>query len=888
MAVSSHDHSPLIDPVHQTDEIDFEGNIRANESLESVESSFQGAIDDPSTEDTIENRVTLIAEQLSIFDSQAWFLAAMFNPNYYARTYDLNHLNANELFNHFIHSGIPNNYSPSPAFDPEYTKEQIQLLSSDEHEQGQEPVLTHWLTQYYDTVDPHALFDGDFYTSQYEDLTDSATNPYFHFATNGIYENRIPCQFLHKHINIVFTHFEQNQANVEAIFSSIPIGSSQRFLQDETQIILKKIFMADLYKAQLGKESDFDENVLYSHFLIEGCNNQFRPTVLFNTEWYLQELQSYCISDEATDTLREFKQYSAEQIEQLRNPGASTPFLHWFFNGMNLGIVPTPIFDTDHYYYSHPDIQNNWNHHPFKHFIETGYKEPFRRFSIYFETNHYTQQAQGIKYSCALLDYILRGQQENLSPVAGLQLEHFSVSVTDQLATSPIEKAAIYFNNRLKKLESNEIKAMVEKATALEPQLVRPYGARLVRMAPIFHPESTLMDNMKDIVGELKKSQYDIVILMPHCRMAGSANVAGQFTKTISEFISSEKILVITTDLSAFERPDWFPENVDVFGLSEHMGKFPQERKIRVLLDLVRGLRPKKLININSNLGWHLTKTFGKQLSAWMDIYFYLFCWDRDSRGNKGGYPIQWFLPSFNYVKTIFTDNNALKEELQSRYCLTDSLRNKIVTLHTPAAETSVNYQSVLAERVNNKSVRRVFWSGRFDKQKRIDVLFAIAKRMPDLEFWVWGKSVLKDSEVTENSAPDNVRFMGTYTSLDDLPIASCDLFLYTSGWDGLPIILIDVASRGIPIIASKVGGVGDLVTTDTGWPIEDYANPDAYCEAINSVLANYENALATAQLGRTHALELCNEEKYREALGRAMGIADQPQSVDSSASQAA
>jgi len=145
---------------------------------------------------------------------------------------------------------------------------------------------------------------------------------------------------------------------------------------------------------------------------------------------------------------------------------------------------------------------------------------------------------------------------------------------------------------------------------------------------------------------------------------------------------------------------------------------------------------------------------------------------------------------------------------------------------------------------------------------------------------------VLNDSEVELTAAPDNIRFMGTYTSIDDLPIASCDLFLYTSGWDGLPIILIDVASRGIPIVASAVGGVGDLVTSDTGWPVDDYANPDAYCDAINNLLADYSHALEKGQRGRQHTLALCNYQQYRTHLDKAMQLTELRESKAASADE--
>ncbi len=846
-----------------------ENDTKLANVIDSQVSEYDEEPVDENVIDSIEHRVKLVADTMFIFDERAWFLAAMFNSDFYRINYNLNEVPVEALFEHFLTEGMTKNYSPSPAFDPVYTASILPAPETDD--EVDKPVFYRWLKGHFKSITPHAMFDADFYLDRYSDLAESVSNPYAHFATTGLYEDRIPCKFLQLHVNSVFTTFEETPSNIEAIFSSIPIGCSERFCRQETQVIFKKIFMHELYKQQLDADIEVSPASLYSHFLTQGSLNRHRPTMLFNDAWYRDQLSNYTSNDKDTDTLREFKSLSADRIRELQVMGTSSSFLHWFFNGIQLDIVPTPLFDTDYYTKSHPDIRNNWKAHPFMHFIETGHKEPFRRYSELFDNNFYKRNIGKLHFNSALLDFTLHGQFEGVSPAAGLQLEHFPAK--DPINCSSVEEAAIYFKRRTRKLSSGPVANMIKKATALEPQLVRPYGMRAVRMAPLFHPETELMHDMSEIVPKLNKTQYDTIILMPHCRLAGSANVAGQFTKTVAQLSDSENILVITTDLSAFERPDWFPESIDVFDLSEHTAEVPQERKVRILLDVVRGLRPNNIVNINSNLGWHLTNTFGKQLSAWMNIYFYLFCWDRDQKGNKGGYPIQWFLPSFDYATAVFTDNTTLRTELQNRYCLTDAMRKKIVTLHTPAAQTQLNYQNALAERSTNKGVRRIFWSGRFDRQKRVDVLFAVAKRLPDIEFWVWGKSVLYDSEIKMSSAPENVRLMGTYLSLDDLPIASCDCFLYTSGWDGLPIILIDVASRGIPIVASSVGGVGDLVNDATGWPVVEYANPDAYCDAIDTLLADYPEALSKAQAGREHTLALCNEELYEQTLKDTMQL---------------
>jgi len=812
--------------------------------------------------DPIEYRVQQITDKLALEGEPAWFLATVFNASFYQANSaeDLESLDAEALFADFLSNGLDADISPSPAIDIDYIRKYMQrqgLLSEPE----QSPVLKQWLKYGLDTIPGHAWFDSQKYLEYYPDVAGTVSNAYAHFAIHGIYENRIPCEQIKAHIDIVYSSFSISTVDMELIFNSVPTGFSEQFLASETQQVLRNIFMPALYAAQIDADKNIADNTLYSHFLLFGADNHCRPTALFHDQYYQDSLASYEARFTDTDKLQEFSSLSNKYIDKCKTIGTCSLFFHWFFKGMSLGVVPTPLFNTDHYIYAHSDIKDNWNGHPFMHFIESGVREQSRAMSILFDSNYYTQRMQGLQYDNALLDYTLRGQFQNAKPVAGILLHHFEAA--EPLQSSVLEEAAIYFAQKTDKLDTGVLCSMVKLATELEPQVVRPYGIRGIRYAPVFHPEVDIMQNMREIQPKIPREQYDTIILMPHCRMAGSAKIAGQFAKAMAGMTNIESILVITTDLSVFDRPDWFPEHVDIFDLSQYLGDMDHQRKVRILLDISRGLCPQRIININSNLGWHLTTNYGKQISSWTELYIYLFCWDRDEKGNKGGYPIQWFLPTFDYCTGVFTDSMALRDELQDRYCVTDAQQNKIVALHTPAENTNADYNETLSHRDKANGVRRIFWSGRFDNQKRLDILFAIAKRMPDIEFWVWGKAVMNDGGIDIDQAPNNIMHMGVYNSIDDVPIASCDCFLYTAGWDGLPTVLIEVGSRAIPIVASDVGGVGDLINTDTGYPIADYANPDEYCLAISHILNHYPEALEKARQCREHALNLCDEKKY-------------------------
>ena len=67
----------------------------------------------------------------------------------------------------------------------------------------------------------------------------------------------------------------------------------------------------------------------------------------------------------------------------------------------------------------------------------------------------------------------------------------------------------------------------------------------------------------------------------------------------------------------------------------------------------------------------------------------------------------------------------------------------------------------------------------------------------------------------------------------------SYDAFLYTSAFDGLPNVLLEALSAGLPVIAPDVGGIGEAVVNEvTGRLIE--ADDDTlvarYAQAICSL----------------------------------------------------
>lgn len=114
---------------------------------------------------------------------------------------------------------------------------------------------------------------------------------------------------------------------------------------------------------------------------------------------------------------------------------------------------------------------------------------------------------------------------------------------------------------------------------------------------------------------------------------------------------------------------------------------------------------------------------------------------------------------------------------------------------------------------------RRVLGLGvRLEEQKGIRYLLeampAILRAHPDTGLAIAGTGSL-EKDLKERAralgVADQVRFLGAYPQLTAFyPLIDC--FVLPSLWEGLPLCLLEAMCLGLPIVATRVGGVGDLL----------------------------------------------------------------------------
>jgi teichuronic acid biosynthesis glycosyltransferase TuaC len=93
------------------------------------------------------------------------------------------------------------------------------------------------------------------------------------------------------------------------------------------------------------------------------------------------------------------------------------------------------------------------------------------------------------------------------------------------------------------------------------------------------------------------------------------------------------------------------------------------------------------------------------------------------------------------------------------------------------------------------------------------------------------------EEAVTEHHLRDHVKFVGSKEHHEiALWMGACDVFCLPSLQEGCPNVVLEALSCGRPVVASRVGGIADMVCEESGRLVEP-ENSRALCEALDLAL---------------------------------------------------
>lgn len=157
---------------------------------------------------------------------------------------------------------------------------------------------------------------------------------------------------------------------------------------------------------------------------------------------------------------------------------------------------------------------------------------------------------------------------------------------------------------------------------------------------------------------------------------------------------------------------------------------------------------------------------------------------------------------------------------------LTEEIQKSVVDEYNIDFEdTPVVFNGVSMEKCHIKNnyteCKRILHIGRFSAQKNHEVLVkafsTVVNRGHDISLYLYGQGELEESikELVKNLNMDqNIFFCGLTDDVYSV-MESSDIFVLPSLFEGMPMTLIEAMGTGMPILASNVGGIPDMIENE-------------------------------------------------------------------------
>lgn len=383
------------------------------------------------------------------------------------------------------------------------------------------------------------------------------------------------------------------------------------------------------------------------------------------------------------------------------------------------------------------------------------------------------------------------------------------------------------------------------------------------------------LERFYQLVGD---QPFSDVLLLPWLKPGGAEKYILQVLGELWKFGACRRLLVLSGQ--AASRHEWaslLPKGsvfVDVFNAFPMLDDAGRDAMIaRALLAVAaEGAR----LHIKASPFSHrLMDSFGSVLSSTYKVVYYRFCDDsyawRNERVNSP-WAVAFLRRQLNNIHLLISDCGSI---VAADWARLGAHKEKYQTIYALCA--AQEHPSI--KRLPNK---RLLWASRVSAQKRPELVKKIASALrceyPEIVIEVYGVVEEGYEQQSLFDAP-GVVYRGSYDGFQTLPIDRFDAFIYTSAFDGLPNVILEVMGAGLPVIAPDVGGIGEAVIEgETGFLVPDLVDEnalvEAYVDAVRRLYGDWDRTVEIVERGRQLIADRNGEAKFRQRVSDVFELA--------------
>jgi len=134
----------------------------------------------------------------------------------------------------------------------------------------------------------------------------------------------------------------------------------------------------------------------------------------------------------------------------------------------------------------------------------------------------------------------------------------------------------------------------------------------------------------------------------------------------------------------------------------------------------------------------------------------------------------------------------------------------------------------------------KVLFVGRLSREKGLPLLLSASRRLqtraPGLQLIIVGEGPLAAWLQRAASRNPHIHLLGSLPRVRVLELMQeCDLLAITSGYEGLPTVLLEALALGLPVVTTNVGVASEVVRPEIG--VIAKAEPVAFAEGMEAAL---------------------------------------------------
>lgn len=223
-----------------------------------------------------------------------------------------------------------------------------------------------------------------------------------------------------------------------------------------------------------------------------------------------------------------------------------------------------------------------------------------------------------------------------------------------------------------------------------------------------------------------------------------------------------------------------------------------------------------------------------------------LLCWTRRSKVvmTLHGGPTQNIEKKSAKILNVFADKVIALSEEGKNVLIRNGLNKSKVTVINNGIKPLIK-----KEQDSERDKIIIGACGRLTEQKGYSFLIEAVRNtdIPNLEIWIIGDGELRvkfESMIEEYQLADKIKIFGYRRDIENL-LNDIDIFIQTSLWEPFGISIIEAMSLGKPVIATRVGGIPEVLG-DCGILI----NPESPSEIADAIKLLVNNEQLRKELG--------------------------------------